>query len=221
MGIGLPMPEGSVASIFCTAGISAPGHFASNMRIPLDNESLMFYRLRWSWEPITQEQLHEYKHGGYTHPELTPGTWMPKANLQNAPADYERSVLPWMKRLFDEVGRAGAPTIYFGTGNAALLELMASAGSDVMSVDWRMPLDVAWERIGTDRGIQGNLEPTLLVAPWDRIERGVRDVLRRANGRRGHVFNLGHGVPAETPYENLTRIVQVVHDLTSDGRAQP
>jgi nitrite reductase/ring-hydroxylating ferredoxin subunit len=69
--------------IFCTAGISAPGHFASNMRIPIDNESLMFYRLRWSWEPITDDQLAEYKNGGYTHPELIPGTWMPKANLQN------------------------------------------------------------------------------------------------------------------------------------------
>ena len=69
--------------IFCTAGISMPGHFASNMRIPIDNESLMFYRLRWSWEPMTDEQLAEYKNGGYTHPELIPGTWMPKANLQN------------------------------------------------------------------------------------------------------------------------------------------
>jgi len=69
--------------LFCTAGISMPGHFASNMRIPVDNESLLFYRLRWSWEPITQEQLAEYKTGGYTHPELIPGTWTPKANLQN------------------------------------------------------------------------------------------------------------------------------------------
>jgi hypothetical protein len=72
--------------LFCTAGISAPGHFSSNMRIPINNESLMFYRLRWSWEPITEDQLAEYKHGGYTHPELIPGSWMPKANLQN---DYE------------------------------------------------------------------------------------------------------------------------------------
>ena len=69
--------------IFCTAGISFPGHFSSNMRIPIDNESLMFYRLRWSFEPITDDQLAEYKNGGYSHPELIPGTWMPKANLQN------------------------------------------------------------------------------------------------------------------------------------------
>jgi phthalate 4,5-dioxygenase oxygenase subunit len=69
--------------IFCTAGTSAPGHFSSNMRIPIDNESLMFYRLRWSWEPISEEHLNQYQHGGWTHPELIPGTWMPKANLQN------------------------------------------------------------------------------------------------------------------------------------------
>jgi phthalate 4,5-dioxygenase oxygenase subunit len=69
--------------IFCTAGIARPNHFSSNMRIPIDNESLMFYRLRWSWEPISDEDLAEYKYGGYTHPELTPGSWMPKANLQN------------------------------------------------------------------------------------------------------------------------------------------
>ena len=69
--------------IFCTAGIAAPSHFSSNMRIPIDNESLMFYRLRWSWEPISEEDLHIYKHGGYTHPETIPGSWMPKANLQN------------------------------------------------------------------------------------------------------------------------------------------
>ena len=69
--------------IFCTAGIARPYHLSSNMRIPIDNESLMFYRLRWSWEPISDDELAEYKTGGYTHPELIPGTWMPQANLQN------------------------------------------------------------------------------------------------------------------------------------------
>jgi uroporphyrinogen decarboxylase len=136
-----------------------------------------------------------------------------------SPADYEEFVYPHTKLIFDRLQDVGVPTIHFGTGNATLLELMAQAGGDVMSVDWRIPLDVAWERVGTERGIQGNLEPALLVAPWDRIERGVRDVLHRAGGRRGHVFNLGHGVPADTPFENLTRIVQTVHEFTSAGRA--
>jgi uroporphyrinogen decarboxylase len=131
-----------------------------------------------------------------------------------SPADYEEFVLPHTQRIFEGVKELGVPTIHFGTGNATLLDLMARAGGDVMSVDWRIPLDDAWERVGFDRAMQGNLEPALLVAPWDRIERGVRDVLRRAGGRRGHVFNLGHGVPAETPYDNLTRVVELVHALT-------
>jgi hypothetical protein len=88
----VPTPDGKVQAsvgatwwmpIFCTAGIAFPGHFSSNMRIPIDNESLMFYRLRWSFDPITEDQLAEYKNGGYSHPELIPGSWMPKANLQN------------------------------------------------------------------------------------------------------------------------------------------
>ncbi len=132
-----------------------------------------------------------------------------------APGDYEEFVMPHTKFIFDRLADVGAPTIHFGTGTATLLELMAQAGGDVISVDWRVPLDQAWDRIGAEHGIQGNLEPALLTAPWDRIDKGVRDVLRRANGRRGHIFNLGHGVPADTPPENLTRIVHLVHELTS------
>jgi uroporphyrinogen decarboxylase len=134
-----------------------------------------------------------------------------------SPDDYAEFVYPHTKLIFDRLRDVGVPTIHFGTGNATLLEVMAKAGGDVMSVDWRIPLDDAWQRIGADRGIQGNLEPALLVAPWERIERGVRDVLRRVDGRRGHIFNLGHGVPADTPYDNLTRVVQLVHALTSAG----
>lgn len=132
-----------------------------------------------------------------------------------SPQDYEEYVLPHTKYIFDSLRDSGTPTIHFGTGNATLLELMAEAGGDIMSVDWRIPLDDAWRRVGFDRGIQGNLDPTLLLAPTERIERGVRDVLRRAAGRPGHIFNLGHGVPAETPPEQLTRVVETVHALTA------
>lgn len=128
-----------------------------------------------------------------------------------APADYEHSVLPWMRRLFTEVSKAGAPTIYFGTGNASLLELMASAGSSLMSVDWRVRLDDAWQRIGFDRGIQGNLDPVRPVAGWEAAHEGMRSVLRAANGRAGHVFNLGHGVMPETDPDVLKRLVEAVH----------
>jgi uroporphyrinogen decarboxylase len=132
-----------------------------------------------------------------------------------APGDYQRSVLPWMRRMFDALRRMGAPTIYFGTGNAALLELMASAGSDLMSVDWRVRLDDAWERIGFERGIQGNLDPVRPLAGWEATHAGMCDVLAAADGRPGHVFNLGHGVMPETEPDVLKRLVDGVHAETS------
>ena len=134
-----------------------------------------------------------------------------------APDDYERSVLPWMRRLFAELRATGVPTIYFGTGNASLLELMASAGSDVMSVDWRVRLDEAWQRIGLDRGIQGNLDPVRPVAGFEAALAASRDVLARAAGRPGHIFNLGHGVMPETDPEVLKRLVEAVHLETAGG----
>lgn len=132
-----------------------------------------------------------------------------------SPGDYAEYVLPHTRYIFDGLKGLGTPTIHFGTGTATLLELMAQAGGDVISVDWRIPLDDAWQRIGHDRGIQGNLDPVLLLAPSEQIERGVRDVLRRAGGRPGHIFNLGHGVPAEAEPERLSWVVERVHTLTA------
>ena len=132
-----------------------------------------------------------------------------------APNDYERSVLPWMQRIFDELRPFGTPTIYFGTGNAALLELVGSAGSDLLSVDWRVRLDEAWQRIGFLKGIQGNLDPVRPVAGWEPAYDGMRDVLARAGGRPGHIFNLGHGVMPETDPEVLKRLVDAVHAETA------
>ena len=117
--------------------------------------------------------------------------------------------------IFDALRPLGAPTIYFGTGNASLLELMAEAGSDLMSVDWRVRLDDAWRRIGFDRGIQGNLDPVRPVAGWEAAEAGMREVLAAAGGRPGHVFNLGHGVLPETDPDVLRRLVDAVHSETA------
>jgi uroporphyrinogen decarboxylase len=132
-----------------------------------------------------------------------------------APSDYQRSVLPWMQRIFAAVRARGAPTIYFGTGNAALLELMAAAGSDLLSVDWRVPLDDAWRRIGRDRGIQGNLDPIRPLAGWEPTQQAMRDILAAAEGRPGHVFNLGHGVLPDTDPDVLRRLVDAVHAETA------
>ena len=91
-------------------------------------------------------------------------------------------------------GRLGVPTIHFGTGTAGLLSHMRDAGGDVIGLDWRVELDRGWAAVGLDRGVQGNLDPAVLLGPWERVEAAAQDVLDRAGGRRGHVFNLGHGV---------------------------
>ena len=126
-----------------------------------------------------------------------------------SPSDYVRYVQPHVARIFSEV--RGAPTIHFGTGTAALLEAMTVAGGDLIGIDHRQSLDRAWERIGFDRGIQGNLDATRLLAGWEATAQGARDVLRRAANRPGHVFNLGHGVLPETDPDLLRRLVDLVH----------
>ena len=131
-----------------------------------------------------------------------------------APRDYERSVLPFMRRLFDGLKTTGVPTIHFGTGTAGLLPLMASAGGEVIGVDWRVRLGEAWAQIGR-RGIQGNLDPAVLLATPDVFDRAVREVLAEATGRPGHIFNLGHGVLPTTPVDHLRRVVEIVREVTS------
>jgi uroporphyrinogen decarboxylase len=131
------------------------------------------------------------------------------------PSAYRRFVQPYTRRIFQAVRQTGTPTIHFGTGTASLLELMAETGSDIVSVDWRVDLDEAWECIGYDLGIQGNLDPTLLLTSWDVVEQGMNDVLRRAQNRPGHIFNLGHGVLADTDPDMLRRLVDAVHETTA------
>lgn len=132
-------------------------------------------------------------------------------------SDYEKHVLPYSTRIFEALRTEGVPTIHFGTVTCHLLESMAAAGSDVVSVDWRLPLDVAWARVGAEQGIQGNLEPAVLMAPFDTVAAHARDVLARAGGRPGHIFNLGHGVLPESPADSLRRLTELVHAETIRG----
>lgn len=127
------------------------------------------------------------------------------------PADYREFVLPHTRRVFDIVRPTGVPTIHFGTGTATLLEAMAEAGGDVIGADWRIPLDAAWAKVGEERGIQGNLDPTLLLGPRERMLKGAEDVLCRAAGRPGHIFNLGHGLLPSTPVEQVEALAEFVH----------
>jgi uroporphyrinogen decarboxylase len=123
-------------------------------------------------------------------------------------ADYEELVAPYSARVLAAVD---VPTIHFGTGTTHLLRSMAAAGGECVGLDWRVPLDEGWDALGRDRSVQGNLDPAVLLGPWERIEAGARDVLARAAGRSGHVFNLGHGVLPATDPDDLTRLVELVH----------
>ncbi len=127
------------------------------------------------------------------------------------PSDYERHVLPYSARAIAEARSTGAPVIHFGTGTAGLLELMQQAGADVLGVDWRVGLDDVWERLGPAARLQGNLDPVALLGPREEMERRALEVLAQARGRRGHVFNLGHGVLPQTPVENVRALVETVH----------
>ena len=129
-----------------------------------------------------------------------------------SPRDYAARVLPHTKRIFDAVAPLGVPRSHFGTSTAGLLELIASSGPDVVSLDWRVDLDEGWRRIGHERGVQGNLDPAAMLAPRQVMVEAARDVLRRAGGRPGHVFNLGHGVLPATPLENLHALVETVRE---------
>ena len=129
-----------------------------------------------------------------------------------SPADYEEFVQPYSARILAAVD---CPTIHFGTGTATLLRLMADAGGDVIGLDWRIPLEWGWEQVGEDRGVQGNLDGALLLGPWERVERATLDVLARAAGRPGHIFNLGHGVMPDTDPDVLGRLRAFVHEQTA------
>jgi uroporphyrinogen decarboxylase len=132
-----------------------------------------------------------------------------------SPADYRDYVLPYTQRIFRSLKDAGVPSIHFGTNTADLLPLMREAGGDVMGVDWRTSLDDAWARVGAGVGVQGNLDPATLLAPRAVLMQRAREILERAGGRPGHIFNLGHGVLPLTPEDSVKALVDFVHEYRS------
>jgi uroporphyrinogen decarboxylase len=128
-----------------------------------------------------------------------------------SPADYEEFVAPWSARILAAVD---VPTIHFGTGASTLLPAMARAGGDVLGLDWRIALDDGWAIVGEERAVQGNLDPAVLLGPWERVEAAARDILSRAGGRAGHIFNLGHGVLPRTDPDIVSRLAALVQERT-------
>lgn len=134
-----------------------------------------------------------------------------------SPADYRRFVLPASRKVLEGLAGTGVPRIHFGVGNGELLGLMGEAGADVVGVDWRVPLDEARRRVGPERAVQGNLDPAICLAPWEVVAEATRQVLKDAEGRPGHVFNLGHGVLPATDPGTLARVVELVHEEGGRG----
>ncbi len=130
-----------------------------------------------------------------------------------SPDDYKQFVLPHMKKLISSI-KGDVPVIYFGTGTATLLELMKESGSSVIGFDWRVDLARAWKRIGYDVAVQGNLDPVVLFAPPSEIRKRAKEILDKASGRPGHIFNLGHGILPRTPVDNVLALIDAVHEYS-------
>jgi uroporphyrinogen decarboxylase len=136
-----------------------------------------------------------------------------------SPEDYRQAILPHTSRIFAALRASGVPRIHFGVGTGELLGLLAEAGADVVGVDWRVPLDEAARRVPPGTALQGNLDPAVLLAPWDVVESRARDVLLRGRSADGHVFNLGHGVLPETSPDTLARLTELVHSASARATA--
>jgi len=132
--------------------------------------------------------------------------------------DYRMYVLPHVMRMVAELRKTGAPIIYFGTDSATLLTAMKQTGADVIGLDWRIQIDDGWGRLDHLCGVQGNLDPVVLFADWKEIQSRAEEILRRADGRPGHIFNLGHGILPETPVENVKNLARYVQEYSADNR---
>jgi uroporphyrinogen decarboxylase len=136
-----------------------------------------------------------------------------------APGDYERYVLPHVTMLVRQIQTIGVPVIYFGTGASSYMHLLDRSGADVLGVDWRIELDDAWAAVRHRPAVQGNLDPLALLAPIPEIRKRVEDILRRAGGRPGHIFNLGHGIIPETPVDHVRAVVEMVREARVEQNA--
>jgi len=163
-------------------------------------------RLMETLTEVTIRYLSAQVHAGVQVVQLF-DSWMGSLGRR----EYEENVLPYSRRIFEAINALGVPTIHFGTDTAGLLEQMTAAGSGIVSVDWRIPLDEAVRRVEPGKALQGNLDPAVLLAPWDVVEERALDVLGRGRTAEGHVFNLGHGVLPETDPGILARLADLVH----------
>jgi uroporphyrinogen decarboxylase len=174
----------------------------------------MMYSAPVAWDALMRKLVRVL--GEYAAEQVTAGadvlqvfdSWVGCLSVE----DYRKFVLPYSTALIQALKKTGAPVIYFGTDTATLLTAIQEAGADVIGLDWRIPLDEGWAKLGHKCAVQGNLDPAALFAEWEHVSLAAEDILRRAGGRAGHIFNLGHGILPETPEKNVKALVEFVHE---------
>lgn len=209
---------------FCGAPFTVASYMieGSGSRTFLNTKRMMYespevwQALMWKLVPVLAEYLKSQAAAGAGAVQIF-DSWVGCLS----PEDYRAYVLPHSRELIACVAEAGVPIIHFGTGTATLLELMREAGGDVIGqvigIDWRIDLGEAWQRVGYDVAVQGNLDPVTLFAPRELLRERVERILRSAAGRPGHIFNLGHGILPETPVENVQAVVEMVSQFRPEN----
>jgi uroporphyrinogen decarboxylase len=165
---------------------------------------------------VTTEYSAEQVHAGADAIQIF-DSWVGCLSVE----DYRRYVLPHVTGMVKKLKKTGVPIIYFGTDSATLLPAMKESGADVIGLDWRIPLDEGWERLDYKVAVQGNLDPVLLFAEWEELKSRAENILQRADGRPGHVFNLGHGILPETPVDNVKNLARFVQEYSPSGNSKP
>jgi uroporphyrinogen decarboxylase len=197
----------TLASYLVEGGKSS--HFEKTKRL-MYGEPEVFDRLMSKLAEVVRRYLRAQIEAGAQAVQLF-DSWVGALSVD----DYRRFIMPHVSKILRDVETTGVPVIHFGTDTGALLRSQREAGGTVIGVDWRTPLDEAWEKIGHDVAVQGNLDPTVLFAPWPFIAESAASILARAGGRPGHIFNLGHGILPETPVSAVEKLVEFVHSSTA------
>ena len=190
-------------------------HYIQTKQLMYDQPQL-FDQLLAKLVTVTAEYASEQVHAGADVLQVF-DSWVGCLS----PQDYRRYVLPRTRELIEKLKKSGAPIIYFGTDTATLLSAIPQTGADVVGLDWRIPLDEGWRQLGYDMAVQGNLDPAVLFSSWKQVEAAARDVVNRAHGRPGHIFNLGHGILPETPVDHVKALVSFVHENSQMAVAAP
>ncbi|GHO68757.1 uroporphyrinogen decarboxylase [Ktedonobacter sp. SOSP1-52] len=200
---------GAPFTLACYLIEGRPSRDYRNAKAMMYSQPELWHTLMEKLTTVTQSYLGEQVQAGVDVVQLF-DSWVGALS----PSAYERYVQPYVRRIFDSVKQTGIPAIHFGTGTSALLESMTAAGGDIIGLDSHVELDEGWERVGFEHGVQGNLDSILLLTEWPVIESAMRDVLKRAANRPGHIFNLGHGVLPPTNPDLLRQLVEAVHAET-------